>query len=234
LPSKSIIIKSLEKGEWVLFDGMESAPEEISEKCSSLNGKNGKLDLYDLGINSSYVRVKKNEANLSEEKQINDNFFLIVSYNPNTQSETKILNPSFMSKGITFTLTPIDYDLSSRSKVISGSLLNANYKDLIAYQIALRISNVHQFIKDINEKNRENFAGDLKFTGRNLLFICKQFYKYQKNKELLKEFLIKALTNFYANSLNTNKEEVKFKFKINIINKFTENINPEDYINFSI
>jgi hypothetical protein len=139
-----------------------------------------------------------------------------------------------MSKGITFTLTPIDYDLSSRSKVISGSLLNANYKDLIAYQIALRISNVHQFIKDINEKNRENFAGDLKFTGRNLLFICKQFYKYQKNKELLKEFLIKALTNFYANSLNTNKEEVKFKFKINIINKFTENINPEDYINFSI
>jgi hypothetical protein len=50
----------------------------------------------------------------------------------------------------------------------------------------------------------------------------------------LKEFLIKALTNFYANSLNTNKEEVKFKFKINIINKFTENINPEDYINFSI
>jgi hypothetical protein len=106
------------------------------------------------------------------------NFFLIVSYNPTTQSETKILNPSFMSKGITFTLTPIDYDLSSRSKVISGSLLNANYKDLIAYQIALRISNVHQFIKDINEKNRENFAGDLKFTGRNLLFICKQFYKY--------------------------------------------------------
>jgi hypothetical protein len=139
-----------------------------------------------------------------------------------------------MSKGITFTLTPIDYDLSSRSKVISGSLLNANYKDLIAYQIALRISNVHQFIKDISEKNRENFEGDLKFTGRNLLFICKQFYKYQKNKELLKEFLIKALTNFYANSLNTNKEEVKFKFKINIINKFTENINPEDYINFSI
>jgi hypothetical protein len=67
-----------------------------------------------------------------------------------------------------------------------------------------------------------------------LLFICKQFYKYQKNKELLKEFLIKALTNFNANSLNTNKEEVKFKFKINIINKFTENINPEDYINFSI
>ena len=58
-PSKSVIIKSLEKGEWVLFDGIESAPEEISEKCSSLNGKNGKLDLYDLGVNNSYARVKK-------------------------------------------------------------------------------------------------------------------------------------------------------------------------------
>ena len=59
LPSKSLISKSLEKGEWVLFDGIESAPEEISEKCSSLNGRHGKLDLYDLGINLSYIRSKK-------------------------------------------------------------------------------------------------------------------------------------------------------------------------------
>ena len=55
---------------------MESAPEEISKKCSLLNGKNGKLDLYDLGINNSYVRVTKKYINLSEEKQINDNYFL--------------------------------------------------------------------------------------------------------------------------------------------------------------
>jgi hypothetical protein len=57
-----------------------------------------------------------------------------------------------MNKGITFTLSPIDYDNSSRNKVISGSLLSAGYKDLIAYQIALRVSNVHKFIKDISEK----------------------------------------------------------------------------------
>ena len=231
-PSKSVIIESLEKGEWILFDGIESAPEEISEKCSSLNGKNGKLDLYDLGVNNSYARVKKKD----EEKQINDNFFLIVSYNPTAQSETKILDHSFMNKGITFTLSPIDYDNSSRNKVISGSLLNANYKDLIAYQIAFRVSNVHKFIKDISEKNKETFSGDLKFTGRNLLFICKQFYKYQKSREFLKDLhipIIKALNNFYVNSLNTNKEEEILEFKKNMIDKFTENIKPEDYINFN-
>ena len=67
-----MISKSLEKGEWVLFDGIESAPEEISEKCSSLNGRHGKLDLYHLGINLSYIRSKKKSDNLLEEKHIND------------------------------------------------------------------------------------------------------------------------------------------------------------------
>ena len=65
---------------------MESAPEEISKKCSLLNGKNGKLDLYDLGINNSYVRVTKKYNNLSEEKQIND--ILIES-----KSLEKLSNP---------------------------------------------------------------------------------------------------------------------------------------------
>ena len=236
LPSKSMIINSLEKGEWVFFDGMESAPEEISEKCSTLNGKNGKLDLYDLGVDKSYVRNKKKDIDLLEEKEISNNFFLIVSYNPTTQSETKILDPSFMNKGITFTLSPLDYDISSRSKIISGALLHSNYKDIIAYQIALRISKVHQFIKDKSEKNRETFTGDLKFTGRNLLFICKQFYKYQKTNELLNNLhipIIKSLNNFYSNSLNTNKEEDKLKFKKKIFDKFIENIKAEDFINFS-
>ena len=236
LPAKSMIIESLERGQWVLFDAMESAPEEISEKCSTLNGKNGKLDLYDLGVDNSYVRHKNKDVNLSDEKEINNNFFLIVSYNPTTQSETKILDPSFMNKGITFTLSPLDFDKLSRSKIISGGLLSANYKDRIAYQIALRISNVHQFIKDMNDKNREAFAGDLKFTGRNLLFICKQFYKYQKSNELLKNLhipIIKALNNFYSNSLNTNKEEEKIKFKKKMFDVFTKNIKAEDYINFS-
>ena len=236
LPAKSMVIKSLEKGEWVFFDGMESAPEEISEKCSSLNGKYGKLDLYDLGVDNSYVRHKKKDANLPEEKEIDNNFFLIVSYNPTTQSETKILDPSFMNKGITFTLSPMDYDNSSRSKIISGALLSSNYKNLISYQFALRISNVHQFIKEISEKNRETFAGDLKFTGRNLLFICKQFYKYQKSNESLNNLqipIIKALNNFYSNSLNTDRDDEKLKFKKNMIDKFTDNIKAEDYLNFS-
>ena len=238
-PSNSVIIDSLEKGSWVLFDGIESAPEEISEKCSSLSGKLGNLDLYDLGINKSFSRKLNNIQNLSEdieEKLINDNFFLIVSYNPTTQSETNILDLSFMNKGITFTLPPIDIDHSSRCKVISGSLLSSNFNNLISYQYALRISKVHQFMKDKSEKERDTFSSDLKFTGRNMLFICKQINKYQKNKKYTKEMhipIIKAFNNFYANSLNANIEEDIIRFKEKMVNKFTEKINSEDYINFN-
>ena len=235
MPPKSFIIESLKEGGWILFDGIESAPEEISEKCSSLSGEFGKLDLYDLGINESFVRHLSNNTN-KEEIKINSNFFLIASYNPMTQSENKILDPSFINKGIIFTLSQIDIDHPSRSKVVSGSLLSANYTNLISYQLALRISNIHQFIKDKSEKDREAFASDLQFTGRNLLSICKQFKKYHNDKKELEELhipIIKAINNIYVNSLNTNKEEERIKFKKKLIDKFLESIKPEDYIFFS-
>ena len=55
----SVFVISMKEGYWDLFDGMESAPSQLSEKISTLVGEDSELDLFETGKENYYFTRKK-------------------------------------------------------------------------------------------------------------------------------------------------------------------------------
>ena len=236
----SAFVISMKKGYWDLFDGIESATPQLSEKISTLAGEEPELDLFEKGKDNYFFTRKDNIPNSTK---INEDFLMFICHNISSQSD-KSLDPSLLSKCICFCMPPVDSKEIDSAQILYGSLIKNNLERKICQSNATRLSFVHKFVKDKSKIEEESFSGDLQPTGRTLGFIGKEFRKYLEinkfenpNLEIYRP-ICHSLISFYANSYNPmikdeegktiitederNKKELELKDKFvdELVNKF--------------
>ena len=196
--NKSIFIDALEKGYWVLIDGIESANPVISDKLIRLCDENAELDLTETGENIIYGKNNKN---------IHKDFHLFINYNPLNRFNNNQLSEMFLNKCITFSLSPMDSDIESSAQIIYGFMKNSNnLNEILCKQLASKIAKIHQ---EMNKKifiNQEFFSGGVEFTGRTIKNIGEELSKSENENDLCNR-LVNSLYSNYLNSIN-NKNDV--------------------------
>ena len=209
--NKSMFIEALEKGYWVLIDGIESANPVISDKLIGLCEEKAELDLTETGENSIF-------SDNPENKKIHPNFHLFINYNPLNKSNTNQLNEIFLNKCLTFTLAPMDVDIESSAQIVYGYMKNSNYiNEALCQDISSKVAIIHQ---EMNKKCNENpdfFSGGIEFTGRIIKFISEEISKSKDENDLC-EHLVNALYLNYINSIN-NKNDISNIAKVKDIIK---------------
>ena len=117
----SPFINALTTGKWVILDGIESAQPELFERLISLcDISNKNLNLFEKGPEYEYTLNNDNPK-----FKIHENFRLFITYNPIEIEHSKKLTSNFISKCLTFFLSPIDKDDKSSALILSG-LFNYN------------------------------------------------------------------------------------------------------------
>ena len=89
---------SMKKVYWDLFDAIESATPQLSEKISTLAGEDRELDLFEKGKDNYYFTRKEDLPNSTK---IHEEFLMFICHNISSQSD-KSLYPSLLSKCICF------------------------------------------------------------------------------------------------------------------------------------
>ena len=236
-------VNSMKNGEWVLFDGIESATPQLSEKLLTLVGKlveeDPELDLCETG-KDKYFFTRKN--NITNSTKIHDDFLMFICYNVSSKNNN-CLEQRFFNKCMCFSMTPIDSKEIDSAKILYGSLIKNNLDKEISYSIATRLSFVHKYVKDKFKNEEDFFSGELQPTGRTLGFIGKEFSKYLNDKNYEKEELkiyrpiCHSIIFFYVNSYtptlkdeegkiitSEKNEQLKAKFIDELVNTFMKNV----------
>ena len=210
--NESMFIKALEKGYWVLIDGIESANPVISDKLIRLCDENPELDLTETGEDIIFSK------NPFHKKKYN-NFHLFITYNPLNKSNNNQLNEMFLNKCITFTLAPMDVDIESSAQIIYGYMKNNNkISEILCQEISSKIAIIHQEMNKKILENQEFFSGGVEFTGRIIKYISEEISKSENEKDLCKH-LVNAFYLNYINSIN-NKNDIN---NINEVKKIIKN-----------
>ena len=200
----SLFLDTVQRGEWVLFDGIENAPSIIMEKIALLCGENPEINLYDKGMDS----IKPQPG-----------FHLFMTYNPERVNHNKSISYSLLDKCLIYNLSSFLIDKEITSQIIYGFFvkLNLDYDDEnILLDISSRLSNIVNIIKSqLNEGDSE------KISERTLINFCKNLDFIKNNISLN---IKNNLMYFYFPSLNEDK-------KYNIIKIINENIERQG-INF--
>ena len=194
---ESVFTLSIEKGEWVVLDGIEMAPCIISEKISSLCGDVLELNIFESGEGIYFSKNPKNKKT----KKIHENFHLFITYNPNTKGVI-LLDQSLFNKCILFTLPQIDDTARDASTMLYNSLENKINQELCV-ELAARLTNSHMKAAQISKLNTENFAGGIPFTARNLIFISKEYNSKKEplsSEDEVAELINSCLELYYINS----------------------------------
>lgn len=168
-------INAMLKGYWILIDGIESAPSAIAGKIASLCGEKPELNLFEYG-QDYYFSVDSNKP----ENKINENFHLFITYNPHSMKESQMIDQTFLTKSVTFTLPQIDEKVDNSAQILFGSLINQSYPKDLSKELASHIAIMHDFAKNESLNNSDNFAGDIPYHGRILTFIAKSFSFWNK------------------------------------------------------
>ena len=212
----SAFVISMKKGYWDLFDGMESATPQLSEKISTLAGEEPELDLFETGKDDYFFTRKEGMPNSTK---IHDDFLMFICHNISSQSD-KFLDPSLLSKCICFCMPPVDSKEIDSAQILYGSFIKNNLDRKICQSSATRLSFVHKYVKDKSKIEEDSFSGDLQPTGRTLGFIGKEFMKYlssnhfeNPNLEIYRP-VCHSIISFYANSYNPSIKEEDGKGKI--------------------
>ena len=187
--SKSSFCESLEKGEWILIEQIESAPPEILERLFPLAQENPEIKIiqgtkeiiykykapknnnefdYNLGIQNNINEEDINE-NRDNIKYISPDFRIFFTYNPD-KVDIKI-NQILLNNCLTFTLPRNDSSIKYLTQIFYGILRKTNFDKASALEFSKRFSNVHQIVKENIKLNPEDFSGKMQFTGSTINFI---------------------------------------------------------------
>ncbi len=209
---KSTFIKAMENGEWILIDGIESAPAQIAEKISSLCGDNPELDLIECGPDFCYSMIEKEGY-----KKIHPEFRIFITYNPNSAKNTTIIEQTLLTKCISFGLPPMDSKTDYSSQIFYSSLKKAGYNKNLSENIAPRLANVHNLVLKDSIENTDKYCGEVQMTGRKIIFITKEFFDKDNSIE---EQIVDGIRTFYYLGYNDDKELTILKDKI--VTEFTK------------
>ena len=227
---ESTFIHALRNGEWVLIDGIESAPSVIAEKISTLCGEKPELNLYEYGPEYYFSK----DIDIPENK-IHKNFHLFITYNPNSMKESQMIDQTFFIKSVSFTLPPIDERIENSAQMLFGTFKKYSYRNDLSKELAARFALLHDYAKTESKKNPDDFAGDLQYNGRTLKFITTAFPRQNDQNldssslELAKSICF-STKSFYWNSY-VNDPNSK-NFQSTSLQKFKEK--PKDELIISL
>ena len=209
---ESDFIRALREGEWVLIEGIESAPNQIVEKLISLCGDNPELNIYETG-KGIYFGNKKGE----KIEKIHENFHLFITCNPSKESAKRI-DKSLFNKCMTFTSPQIDSKVEDAALVLFSRLKNYNKNEQsILLNLSSRLSNFHKYCLSESQINPYDFAGRIPITPNYLLFVSNIFNN--SKDEPYKNKIYASLENYWKSISN---DSIKEKFKGNSLTKFLE------------
>ena len=221
---KSTFIKSMEDGDWILLDGIESAPPQIAEKISSLCGDNPEIDLIECGPKFCYSLKEKEGYN-----KINKEFRIFITYNPSEGKNASIIEENLLTKCITFCLPPMDSKLDYSSQIFYSSLKKAGYNDFLSENLSPRLSNVHSFVLNDSINNTDKYCGNVQITGRKIIFVSKEF---NDKNNLIEEQIVDGLRSTYY--LGYNDSNNLKNFKDSIVSEFKKEVKPFKSNEFNI
>ena len=141
----SDFLDAIEKGEWILLDGIENASSIILEKLVLLCGENPELNLYE-----------KDKETIKPK----DGFQLFITYNPERINQIKKLNNSLSDKCLIYYLDSFLKDETSMSEIIYGFLVNLNISndEKALKNISSRLSKLFKIIKEESDKETEKIS----------------------------------------------------------------------------
>ncbi len=245
--NKSSFCESLEKGEWILIEQIESAPPEILERLIPLTQENPEIKIiqgtkeiiykYKAPKNSEFDNnlviennINKDDINENKDniKYISPDFRIFFTYNPD-KVDIKA-NQTLLNKCLTFTLPRNDSSIKYLTQILYGILRKANFDKISALEFSKRFSNVHQIVKEKIKLNPEDFSGKMQFTGRTINFISNYLSKKisqlkRIDRQNIGSIITESLKIFYWNSFQNKTKLSNMKF--DTIKKFKENINVE-------
>ena len=151
---KSLLIKAIEDGEWILFDDVQFAPHEI-ERLMSLLEENPTLTIYE---NTSHDIYSK--------KNINENFRLFI-----ITSDDSVISYAIKSRCLCVRIQSFNKP-EHYAELISGCLSNSNIRESLIIDIAKYVGNAFYNLK-IEEKQSNYILKNYLLTSVNLVNIIK-------------------------------------------------------------
>ena len=237
----SEFLDAIEKGEWILLDGIENASSLILEKLILLCGEKPELNLYE----------KDKEAIIPK-----DSFHLFMTYNPERKIQIKKLPNDLSDNCFIYYLDSFLDEETSMSQIIYGFLVNLDLnRDIkILKDISSRLSKIFKIIKEEIDKESEkiseiserafiNFLKNLNYEEffsktainikNNFLYFCFPSFDKKKYFDIIYNNIKEEGSNFKylakSYSLNCGKSK-------NLLNDFEKNIdegNFEQSLDFS-
>ena len=197
--AESVFISAIKKGKWCIFDGIEMAPAQIPEKITPLCSEKPELNIFEGG----------EDINITSEN-IHDNFQLFIVYNPFNKG-VKLLNPVLFNKCCSFTLPSVEEINDITVMLYNNFLLEENTDKNSWIKICQKLAACHKLGISKSREHRENMAGGIPFTSRNLPFIIND-KNYSDIDEMdandVKIWIKSVLNLYYLNSFidDENKE----------------------------
>ena len=211
--SDSAFVDAMVNGNWILLDGIESAPSDIIERITTLLDCSPMLNIYEHGNDCVYSAHPSNT-----QKKIHDNFRIFITYNPDIPNKKTILTNTVLSRCIVFTMKPFDETVLSSSISAYYNLADLKFKGFKDKEhVALRIGKTH-----ILRKNKEENAVDHKINGRTLIHICRALSRCKSPVEI--EVFKDIVKENYISSITDESKDIK-----ELEDDFRSRIDKNDY-----
>ncbi|KAG4092785.1 hypothetical protein H8356DRAFT_1049181 [Neocallimastix lanati (nom. inval.)] len=210
---KSLLINAIEKGEWVLIDDVNYAPQEI-ERLMSLLEENSSLTIYEQNPPVMYSRDFKENTDLIKHKQIHKNFRLFI-----ITSNENVLSAAIKSRCLCVKLMPF-VKPQNYAELISSCLANSYISDNYVISTATFVGKAFYDIK-MNEKENDYILKNYILTPVNLVNLSKILINSSSiNGEILSKSINYSIFSMYKN----NKSEQLNRFKSSLCSKIDFNI----------
>ena len=228
-------LSGLINGDWFLFDDIQFANPDVLNIIAPLLSDEPRLNLFNVKKYLKYY-IQVEESLLNNDKLINQNFNLIMTFNPKYCKNYQGLDPILENKCLSFNLLPNDYNYESCAQIYYGGLVNSNINSDIAYQLGGKLANVHLFAKKKSLENKEFFEGDSIFTSRTINRAVKYISNdikeaSKKGKDVnLSNIIVQAINKIYSIAyrkpclMNKKGRNFSFMFREEIINNFKKDI----------
>ncbi|OUM69791.1 hypothetical protein PIROE2DRAFT_57210 [Piromyces sp. E2] len=201
---KSLLINAMEKGEWVLLDDVNYAPQEI-ERLMSLLEENCSLTIYEQNPPVIYSREFKEDTDFIKHKQIHENFRLFV-----ITSNESVLSAAIKSRCLCVKLQPFA-EPQHYAELISSCLNDSYIPDSSIITTAKHVGKAFYDIKE-HEKENDYILRNYKLTTINLVNLSKILI----NNTYIDGNVLSEGINFNIFSMFKSKDEQFKRFKTSL------------------
>lgn len=199
----SLIIQAMVNGDWLLLDGIESAPSDFLDRLFTLLDDIPTLNLYERGEDQFYSMYHGKD---DKTKLIHPEFRLFMTYNP-VGTFSNNVSSSFLSRCSLYSLNPIDSNLNDSAILVLGIIDKTTFTFSSSIEISAKIAIIHMKMKE-KQQNQ--------LTCRALIHISREICYKNENQNINQEDLIDIIYNHYLQG-NQNMNSVYPKLLLNEI-----------------